>query len=317
MEQGRSIKAQSRNFVVVLGVVFFLITAASFFYNLVAIENRYEGLAVTTGRSVFQTIVAARRWNALQKGIYVPVTETLRPNPYLVDPLRDITATNGMLLTKVNPAYMSRLIAEVLNREKMMQLKITSLKPLRPDNRPDAWEKVALASFERGRPEEFSVIGKGGAAVFRYIGALKTESSCLQCHGKQGYKVGDIRGGISISFPYTPFARAAVEGIMQVLTAHVLLFIIGAAIIVLMGRRLVENVGRLQDALAHITRLEGLLPICSNCKKIRSEKDGGKTWEPIESYIRERADVEFTHGICPECLKKLYPEYPHLHDKYK
>ncbi len=51
--------------------------------------------------------------------------------------------------------------------------------------------------------------------------------------------------------------------------------------------------------------LEGILPVCASCKKIRDEKDN---WHQIESYIRERSDAEFSHGICPECAEKLYPE---------
>jgi len=61
----------------------------------------------------------------------------------------------------------------------------------------------------------------------------------------------------------------------------------------------------LQEALAHIKALRGLLPICSYCKKIRDDKG---YWNQIESYIRDHSDAEFTHGMCPECLKKLYPD---------
>lgn len=52
--------------------------------------------------------------------------------------------------------------------------------------------------------------------------------------------------------------------------------------------------------------LEGILPVCASCKRIRDEE--GK-WHQIESYIRERSDADFSHGICPECREKLYPEY--------
>lgn len=62
----------------------------------------------------------------------------------------------------------------------------------------------------------------------------------------------------------------------------------------------------LQNALAKVKSLTGLLPICSACKKIRDDKG---YWEQIEAYISDHAEVEFSHGICPECLKKLYPEY--------
>lgn len=65
-------------------------------------------------------------------------------------------------------------------------------------------------------------------------------------------------------------------------------------------------IGQLQDALATVKQLTGLLPICASCKRIRDEQG---TWETVEEYIREHTDADFSHGICPECLKKLYPEF--------
>jgi PAS domain S-box-containing protein len=62
----------------------------------------------------------------------------------------------------------------------------------------------------------------------------------------------------------------------------------------------------LQGALAKVEQLSGLLPICASCKKIRDDKGG---WNQIESYIRDHSAAEFTHSICPECAKKLYPEF--------
>ncbi|MGD0283619.1 MAG: CHASE sensor domain-containing protein [Dissulfurispiraceae bacterium] len=62
----------------------------------------------------------------------------------------------------------------------------------------------------------------------------------------------------------------------------------------------------LQEALAEVKQLSGLLPICSSCKKIRDDKG---YWTQIESYISEHSEALFTHAICPECGKKLYPEY--------
>jgi PAS domain S-box-containing protein len=62
----------------------------------------------------------------------------------------------------------------------------------------------------------------------------------------------------------------------------------------------------LTEALKRVKTLNGLLPICSSCKKIRN--DGGY-WEQVENYIRSRSNAEFTHGICPDCVRLLYPEY--------
>jgi PAS domain S-box-containing protein len=65
-------------------------------------------------------------------------------------------------------------------------------------------------------------------------------------------------------------------------------------------------IDELKEALKRVKTLNGLLPICASCKKIRN--DGGY-WEQVETYIRSRSNAEFTHGICPDCVRQLYPEY--------
>jgi PAS domain S-box-containing protein len=62
----------------------------------------------------------------------------------------------------------------------------------------------------------------------------------------------------------------------------------------------------LQEALSQVKTLSGLLPICASCKRIRDDQGD---WQPIEAYIHERSNAEFTHSLCPTCIRKLYPEY--------
>lgn len=62
----------------------------------------------------------------------------------------------------------------------------------------------------------------------------------------------------------------------------------------------------LKAALERVKQLSGLLPICFNCKRIRDDKG---YWEQIEKYIREHSEAEFSHGLCPDCAHKLYPQY--------
>ncbi len=62
---------------------------------------------------------------------------------------------------------------------------------------------------------------------------------------------------------------------------------------------------KLQDALSKVKELSGMFPICASCKKIRDDKG---YWNQIESYIRDHSEAEFSHGICPDCAKKLYPD---------
>jgi PAS domain S-box-containing protein len=65
-------------------------------------------------------------------------------------------------------------------------------------------------------------------------------------------------------------------------------------------------IDELTQALARIKTLKGLLPICASCKKIRDDRG---YWQKVELYISQHTHAEFTHGICPECVKRLYPEY--------
>jgi DNA-binding response OmpR family regulator len=70
-------------------------------------------------------------------------------------------------------------------------------------------------------------------------------------------------------------------------------------------RALREKNAELEAALAKVKLLGGLLPICSGCKKVRDDKG---YWSQVESYVEEHSNVTFTHGLCPDCLKRLYPE---------
>ena len=70
--------------------------------------------------------------------------------------------------------------------------------------------------------------------------------------------------------------------------------------------QLIKN---LQASMAKIKTLSGMLPICASCKKIRDDKG---YWNQIETYLRNHSKAEFSHGICPECAQKLYPDYVQL-----
>jgi len=62
----------------------------------------------------------------------------------------------------------------------------------------------------------------------------------------------------------------------------------------------------LQDALIQVKTLQGMLPICAHCKKIRDDQDN---WQPMEFYISQRSEAKFSHGVCPDCLREHYSEY--------
>lgn len=78
------------------------------------------------------------------------------------------------------------------------------------------------------------------------------------------------------------------------------------------GKRLIElqsalaqRVAELESALSHVRTLQGILPICMHCHKIRNDQE---SWERIDSYIQDHSEAQFSHSLCPECLETLYPD---------
>ncbi|MDD5758027.1 MAG: diguanylate cyclase [Desulfobulbaceae bacterium] len=175
-------------------------------------ETRKEEklLANSTASGFFHEILISRLWNASHGGVYVPITPTTQPNKYLPLKNRDLIADNGLHLTKVNPSYMTRQLSEIAGRNKNgIQFHITSLKPIRPENKPTDWETKWLKTFEQGAKEQGEFFKVGNVTWFRYMAPLITEIDCLKCHAQQGYKEGDIRGGISVSLPYPANSRTS------------------------------------------------------------------------------------------------------------
>ncbi len=70
--------------------------------------------------------------------------------------------------------------------------------------------------------------------------------------------------------------------------------------------QLQEKNAQLEEALANIKTLRGLIPICANCKKIRDDEG---FWQDVAIYVKNHSEADFTHGICPDCMQRLYPTY--------
>ncbi len=150
---------------------------------------------------LFDMMVHVRSWNAGFHDVFVDDPE-LEPNPFLADNV--LQAEGNRTLIRVNPAWMTRQIAEVASDSGPYRFKITSLHPLNPHNAPDAFEREALAYLNQHRetPHYYRLPTENSTAkTFDFVGALTVKESCLQCHAGQGYITGDIRGGIRISVP--------------------------------------------------------------------------------------------------------------------
>ncbi len=175
-----------------------LIVGISFLWNLAVAREEQRHVTLQTARTFLTQVILTREWNADHSGVYVPVTADTKPSKYLNEHLRDIQVNNDLLLTKINPALMTRQLSEIAAKRKGVQFHLTSLQPVRPQNRPSEWEKKALELFERGVKEVGETINNPPNIDFIYMVPLIAEKSCLKCHADQGYKEGEIRGGISV-----------------------------------------------------------------------------------------------------------------------
>ncbi|MBI5639763.1 MAG: DUF3365 domain-containing protein [Nitrospirae bacterium] len=171
---------------------------------LFVISKRHEELVIEQTRiqakALFQQVVITRRWIADHGGVFVEKLPWVEINPYLKNPL--IVDKEGKRYVKENPAMVTKQLSMYAQKDRLYSFHITSLKLMNPENAPDAFEKIALRDFEEKKITESSKMENiGGSAYFRYISPLYVEQACLECHNKQGYKVGDIRGAISITVP--------------------------------------------------------------------------------------------------------------------
>lgn len=204
------------------------ISTLSLFNEFRHIDESIESLARERGTILFRLIELTRDWNAEHGGLYARVSDKNQPNPYLQHALRDLTTVDGVRLTMINPAYMTRQIAEIAEKAEGVKFHITSHKLIRPENKPDAWESESLTMFEKGEAKDrLSLIEGESSTVHRYMAPLHVKPACLQCHSQQNYQVGEVRGGISISMPAARALQIRAEQRQRTVLFHY-----GAALII-------------------------------------------------------------------------------------
>jgi signal transduction histidine kinase len=231
----------------VIGVLFSL--------NIYREKQQTLEFAVVQARSALNKDLTYRRWNASYGGVYVPVTEKSQPNSYLTIQNREVETMTGVQLTLINPAYMTRQVHEMGMQQYGERGHITSLDPIRPQNAADEWETEALKSFEVKPEEVRTVLSIDGVQYLRLMIPLTTEEDCLKCHGAQGYKVGDIRGGLSVSVPLTPYLESYVSNTWKTFLGYGLLWSLGVGSIFVAAHsagRQVDEQMRIEEEIRQI-----------------------------------------------------------------
>ena len=189
-------------------------------------------LAKAEAKGNYNKDLVYRRWVAKQGGVYVKESAYTPANPYLSNiPNRDLVLADGTTLTLVNPAYMTRQVYELAEMQFGAKGHITSLKPLRPGNAPDPWEEQALHRFHEGEHEVSAVTTINNQQYLRLMYPMTTEDSCLKCHARQGYQIGDIRGGISVAIPMQPYRQAYAQVIRTHFNSRIIIWLAGSLLL--------------------------------------------------------------------------------------
>ena len=226
-------------------------------------DRMVNEVALSQARALFQQASDTREWNAVRDGVYVRVGEGVVPNPYLDVRDRDLVTSDGDSLTMVHHARMTREIGEVgeSRRGWGVHIHATSLNPLRPGNAPTSWEASALEEFEEGVTEKSGFfLDHQKRSQFRYMEPVLVERSCLECHGHQGYVEGDIRGGLSVTFPVEALMRTRALAGKEVLLCFIFVWLSGLGIMAATAYSFEQKrrlVGKLRE-LALVNELTGL-----------------------------------------------------------
>ncbi len=186
-------------FTLAIGAILTLSYGLLMFYTSILQNRLVIAQAIQQARMLHRQIQLTRQWVADHHGLFVLKTDHDHANPYLDNPM--IRAVDGKIFVKRNPAMVTRELSEYAARDGFCWFRVTSLNPVNPDNRPDDFERSSLELFEKGVPEIIKISTGSQGRILRYVAPLSVKGSCLPCHARHGYQVGDIRGALSISVP--------------------------------------------------------------------------------------------------------------------
>ena len=155
-----------------------------------------------------------------------------------------------------------------------------------------AWERLQQPETPSLLILDWMMPGMGGVEICRRVRELGRHTYLILLTSRTGSE--DVVAGLEAGaddYVTKPFNREELRARVQ-----------GGKRVIELQRSLAQRVEELEQALARVKHLQGLLPICSYCKKIRNDRN---YWQQVEAYITEHSEAIFSHGICPECFEKF------------
>lgn len=274
----------ARHFLV-LAITWVVVVAGLAVIDFTHVSHTREEMAMKEARANFDKDQALRLWATSHGGVYVPVSEDTPPNPHLSHlPYRDIPTPEGKTLTLMNPAYMLRQVMDQYAEFYGIRGHITSLKPVGPETAPDAWERAALERFERGEEEVTEFTEIKARPYIRLMRPLRAKEECVDCHAGQGLKAGDVRGGVSIAVPMTPYRDDTRRELVFHGASFGILLFIGLSGLRYARRSLMHHMQKRDEAEAELMEAHQTLK--------EHESELSRTNVRLKSEVVERARAE-------------------------
>ncbi len=220
-----------------------------FIWNQSRQEEHVLELARERAEFVARLVEATRMWAARHGGVYAPTTETNPPNEWLEPQVRQVLTSKGVELTLINPSYLTRQLGVVVSEYNDLNMRLTSLEPLNPENQADAWEHDQLQQLNmREKSHSEQLLYRNGEPVFRYLAPLLLEKPCQQCHTRTSDVLGSLRGGISLEFPVTTLFAKSEAQMDEVAESYVLIWLLLSGFTLVVLARLRSQLNSLNSA---------------------------------------------------------------------
>ncbi len=232
-------------------------------------------------RSLFKLIVVARQWVADNKDRIEPV-----------------------------PAVFTKELSKYAERMADFKFHITSLKLVNPKNKPNEFEVRALHYFEQGRKEYSEVSQKDGNKYYWYMAPLRINKACLKCHQYQGYKVGDLRGGISIVIPLHDIEKTLKDyNFLFYILGFIFFVLILFVVVVLINNLIIKHIKKLEKAAKNV--------IQKNYNNRTNIKTGDELEELSVAFDEMNERIAKSEEILKSRLKSAISKYVNMVEELK
>ncbi len=244
----------ARIFFIYISVVVVLFLAFVSFSRYRTVNELLIRTIYHEAQSYADLIVVTRHWNAAYGGVFVEKKNSDHVNLFLdrTGIKQEIHSTSGKTFVLKNPTAMTRELSDISVRNGLARFRMVSLNPFNPDYEPDAFEHDALKSIKAGALDRWMIDQSLPDPQFRLVRGLKVDKNCLQCHEQQGYQLGDMLGGLSVSIPAGELVRGMNQNARQKLADFLVASGLLLAILYSLTWKLLVGLEEAQQRLKHI-----------------------------------------------------------------